>query len=88
MLVMLLTGFLTTRNGQRVGVLLFLKNILRGCMTDDREKAMIYILSFFKNRMAAVNKHNVSQVKELISTHEIAVSELVDKYVELVYENS
>jgi hypothetical protein len=57
-------------------------------MTEDREKAMIYILSFFKNRMAAVNKHNVSQVKELISTHEIAVSELVDKYVELVYENS
>jgi hypothetical protein len=57
-------------------------------MTDDREKAMIYILSFFKSRMAAVNKHNVSQVKELISTHEIAVSELVDKYVELVYENS
>ena len=57
-------------------------------MTNDREKAMIYILSFFKNRMAAVNKHNVSQVKELISTHEITVSELVDKYVELVYENS
>jgi hypothetical protein len=85
---MLLTGFLTTRNGQRVGVLLFLKSILRGCMINDREKAMIYILSFFKNRMAAVNKHNVSQVKELISTHEIAVSELVDKYVELIYENS
>ena len=57
-------------------------------MNQEREKAMIYILSFFKNRMAAVNKHNVSQVKELISTHEIAVSELVDKYVELVYENS
>ena len=57
-------------------------------MTDDRETAMIYILSFFKNRMAAVNKHNVSQVKELISTHEIAASELVDKYVRLVYENS
>ncbi len=57
-------------------------------MTEDREKAMIYILSFFKNRMAAVNKHNVSQVKELISTHEIAASELVDKYVRLVYENS
>jgi len=53
-----------------------------------REQAMVYILSFFKNKMAAVNKHNVSQVKELISTHEIAVSELVDKYVELVYENS
>jgi len=57
-------------------------------MTEEREKAMIYILSFFKNRMAAVNKHNVSQVKELISTHEIAVSELVDKYVRLIYENS
>jgi hypothetical protein len=57
-------------------------------MTEEREKAMIYILSFFKNRMAAVNKHNVSQVKELISTHEIGVSELVDKYVRLVYENS
>ncbi len=57
-------------------------------MTEDREKAMIYILSFFKNRMAAVNKHNVSQVKELISTHEIAISELVDKYVDLVYKNS
>lgn len=57
-------------------------------MIDDRDKAMVYILSFFRNRMAAVNKHNVSQVKELISTHEIAVSELVDKYVKLVYENS
>ena len=57
-------------------------------MTDDRDKAMVYILSFFKNRMAAVNKHNVSKVKELISTHEIAVSELVDMYVRLVYENS
>jgi hypothetical protein len=57
-------------------------------MINDREKAMIYILSFFKNKMAAVNKHNVSQVKELISTHEIAVAELVDKYVDLVYKNS
>ena len=57
-------------------------------MTEDRDKAMVYILSFFRNKMAAVNKHNVSQVKELISTHEIAVSELVDKYVKLVYENS
>ena len=57
-------------------------------MTEEREKAMIYLLSFFRNRMAGVNKHNVSQVKELISTHEIAVSELVDKYVRLVLENS
>ena len=57
-------------------------------MTDDRDKAMVYILGFFKNRMAAVNRHNVSQVKELISKHEIAVSELVDKYVDLVYKHS
>jgi hypothetical protein len=57
-------------------------------MTEDREKAMIYIISFFNSRMAAVNKHNVSKVKELISTHEIAVSELVDKYVDLVLKNS
>jgi hypothetical protein len=57
-------------------------------MTEDREKAMIHILNFFRSRMAAVNKHNVSQVKELISTHEISVSELVDKYIELVISNS
>ena len=57
-------------------------------MTEDREKAMIHIINFFRSRMAAVNKHNVSQVKELISTHEISVSELVNKYVELVYKNS
>jgi hypothetical protein len=57
-------------------------------MTDDREKAMIYILSFFKSRMAAANKHNVDKTKELISTHQITMNELVDKYVELVYENS
>jgi hypothetical protein len=57
-------------------------------MVNDRDKAMILILSFFRNKMAAVNKHNVSQVKELISTHEIAVSELVDRYVKFVYENS
>jgi len=57
-------------------------------MNEDRTKAMIYILSFFKNRMAAVNKHNVDKAKELIGLHEISVSELINKYVELVYENS
>jgi hypothetical protein len=57
-------------------------------MNEEREKAMIYILSFFKNKMAAVNKHNVDKVKELISTHEIAVNELVDTYVELTWKNS
>jgi hypothetical protein len=57
-------------------------------MNEEREKAMILILNFFRNKMAAVNKHNVGQVKELISTHEISVSELINKYVELVYKNS
>jgi hypothetical protein len=57
-------------------------------MTEDREKAMLYIINFLNSRMAAVNKHNVSKAKELISTHEISVSELVDKYVDLVLKNS
>lgn len=57
-------------------------------MSSDREKAMIYILGFFRSKMAAMSKGNISKVKELISTHEISVSELVDKYVNLVYENS
>jgi len=56
--------------------------------TMTRDQAMIYILNFFNSRMSAVNKHNVSKVKELIGLHEIAVSELVDEYVRLVYENS
>jgi len=85
---MLRSGYLTMRRKPRGGVLLFHNNILRGCMTEDREKAMIYILSFFKNRMAAVNKHNVDKAKELIGLHEISVSELINKYVELVYKNS
>ena len=57
-------------------------------MNEDREKAMVYIINFFNSRMSAINKHNVSKTKELISTHEIAVSELVDKYVQLVLANS
>ena len=56
--------------------------------TMTREQAMIHIINFFNSRMSAVNKHNVSKTKELISTHEIAVSELVDKYVQLVLGNS
>jgi hypothetical protein len=56
--------------------------------TMTRDQAMIYIINFFNSRMSAVNKHNVSKTKELISTHEISVSELVDKYVDLVLKNS
>ena len=57
-------------------------------MTEDREKAMLYVIAFFRNKMAAVNRHNVSQVKEMISTHEIATSELVDAYVDYVLKTS
>jgi hypothetical protein len=57
-------------------------------MTDDREKAMVTIINFFNSRMGAMSKNNVDKAKELISTHEIGASELVDKYVRLVYENS
>jgi len=57
-------------------------------MTEDREKAMVTIINFFNSRMGAMSKNNVDKAKELIGLHEIAASELVDKYVRLVYENS
>jgi hypothetical protein len=57
-------------------------------MNEDRTKAMIHIINFFNSRMSATNKNNVDKVKELISLHEIYTSELVDKYVDLVYKNS
>jgi len=56
--------------------------------TMTREQAMIYIINFFNSRMTAMSKNNVDKAKELIGLHEIATSELVNKYVELVYENS
>jgi len=56
--------------------------------TMTREQAMIYIINFFNSRMTAMNSNNVDKAKELISLHEIYASELVDKYVDLVYKNS
>jgi hypothetical protein len=56
--------------------------------TMTREQAMIYIINFFNSRVGATNKKNVDKAKELIGLHEIGASELVDKYVRLVYENS
>jgi hypothetical protein len=56
--------------------------------TMTREQAMIHIINFFNSRMNAMSISNVDKVKELISLHEIYTSELVNKYVELVYENS
>ena len=54
----------------------------------DRNEAMVYLINFFNSRMNAVNKASISKAKELISTHEISVSELIDKYVDLVLKNS
>jgi hypothetical protein len=53
-----------------------------------RDQAMIYIINFFNSRMMTTSKKHVDKAKELIGLHEIALSELVNKYVELVYENS
>jgi hypothetical protein len=57
-------------------------------MNEDRTKAMIHIINFFNSRIGATNKNNVDKAKELIGLHEISASELVDKYVDLVYKNS
>jgi hypothetical protein len=57
-------------------------------MNEDRTKAMIHIINFFNSRMSAMSISNVDKVKELISLHEIYTSELVDKYVDLVYKSS
>jgi hypothetical protein len=72
----------------RVGVLLFQKNILRDCMNEDREKAMVYIINFFNSRMSAMSSANRNKVKELIGLHEISATELVNKYIDLVNKNS
>ena len=56
--------------------------------TMTREQAIVYIINFFNSRMMTTSKKHVDKAKELIGLHEIAVSELVDEYVRLVYENS
>jgi hypothetical protein len=56
--------------------------------TMTREQAIIYIINFFNSRMSAMSKNNIDKAKTLISNHEISVSELVDKYVQLVLGNS
>ena len=57
-------------------------------MNEEREKAMVTIINFFNSRMGAMSKNNVDKAKELIGLHEISASELINKYVELVYKNS
>ena len=56
--------------------------------TMTRDQAMIYIINFFNSRMATMSNHHRNKVKELIGIHEIALPELVNKYMELVLENS
>ena len=54
----------------------------------DRNQAMVYLINFFNSRMLTMSKASVSKAKELTGLHEISVCELVNKYVELVIENS
>jgi hypothetical protein len=56
--------------------------------TMTRDQAMIYIINFFNSRMSAMSNKHIDKAKELIGLHEIATSELVNKYIELVRENS
>jgi hypothetical protein len=57
-------------------------------MIDNKDKALIYVINFFNSRMRAMSKNDIERTKELISTHGISASELVDKYVKLVYETA
>jgi hypothetical protein len=56
--------------------------------TMTRDQAMIYIINFFNSRMSVMSNANRNKVKELIGIHEIATSELVNKYIDLVLKNS
>jgi len=56
--------------------------------TMTKDQAMIYILNFFNSRMSAVNNNSVTKAKELTNIHEINTYELIEKYVDLVHENS
>lgn len=57
-------------------------------MTEDKDHAMIYLINFFNSRMSAMNKNSVNRARELISNNEISVSDLIDKYIDLVLKNS
>jgi hypothetical protein len=56
--------------------------------TMTKDQAMIYIISFFNSRMNAMNKASITKAKELTNIHEINTYELIEKYVDLVHENS
>jgi len=56
--------------------------------TMTKDQAMIYIINFFNSRINAMNKASITKTKELINIHQIDTYELVEKYVDLVYQNS
>ncbi|NBW16887.1 MAG: hypothetical protein EBR82_53810 [Caulobacteraceae bacterium] len=62
-------------------------NTVEAC-NMNREQAMIYIIHFFNSRIMTMSKSHVNKAKELIDLHKINLSELVNRYVELVLENS
>ena len=53
-----------------------------------KEQALIHVIKFLNSRMSAMSPKSVDKAKELIGLHEISASELVNKYVDLVYSSS
>ena len=52
-----------------------------------RNQAIIFLLNFFNSKISAANRQTVTKATELISIHNITMSELVYEYVRLVHEN-
>jgi hypothetical protein len=56
---------------------------------DPRQQAMFDIISFLRNRMKAMSKADKDHMDTILSEHpDISAKELVDYWVELVYESS
>lgn len=57
--------------------------------TSDRKQSIFDILSFLRNRMKAMSKPDRDHIDAVLSEYpEISAKELVDCWVELVYNNS
>lgn len=56
---------------------------------DPRQQAMFDIISFLRNCMKAMSKADKDHMDTILSEHpDISAKELVDYWVELVYESS
>ena len=75
MLVMLRSGFLTMKNEQKVGVLLFQKNIQKDYMT--KEQAIKFILRTITSRMAILSPDK-NKALTLSVEHGITVEDLIN----------